>query len=74
MLFDELYRVERAALIPVGVVRLYSTFTAHTNSYRFPAARRGVGRGPGHRRNDPAPCVRAPPGLRRLRSDNGSFR
>ena len=35
VLFDELYRVERAALIPVGVVRLYSTFTAHTNSYRF---------------------------------------
>ena len=35
VLFDELYRVERAALIPVGVVRLCSTFTAHTNSYRF---------------------------------------
>ena len=35
VLFDELYRVVRAALIPVGVVRLYSTFTAHTNSYRF---------------------------------------
>lgn len=35
VLFDELYRVERAALIPVGVVRQYSTYTRHTNSFRF---------------------------------------
>ena len=35
VLFDGVYRVVRAALIPVGVVRHRSTYTGHTNSYRF---------------------------------------
>lgn len=35
VLFDWNYKVIRAALIPLNVVRDRSTFTAHTNSYRF---------------------------------------
>ena len=35
VLFDDLYRVERAALIPVAVVRQRSTYVRHTNSDRF---------------------------------------
>ena len=35
VLFDGVYRVVRAALIPGGVVRHRSTYTGHTNSYRF---------------------------------------
>lgn len=35
VLFDEEYRVFRAALIPCGVVRERSNFVPHTNSYAF---------------------------------------
>lgn len=35
VLFDANYRVFRAALVPVEVVRLNSRFYAHTNSLRF---------------------------------------
>ena len=35
VLFDDVYRIVRAALIPVGVVRRRSTHQPHTNSYRF---------------------------------------
>lgn len=35
VLFDGNYRVLRAALVPVEVVRLNSKFYAHTNSLRF---------------------------------------
>ena len=35
VLFDDYYRVVRAALIPVGVVRDRSSYAPHTNSYTF---------------------------------------
>ena len=35
VLFDNVYRVVRAALIPVDVVRRHSIYTGHTNSFRF---------------------------------------
>lgn len=35
VLFDDDYRVMRAALIPVVVVRDRSTYVAHTNSHKF---------------------------------------
>lgn len=35
VLFDENYRVVRAALIPVGVVRDHSKYAKHTNSHTF---------------------------------------
>jgi len=35
VLFDDDYRVVRAALIPVAVVRSRSTYIAHTNSHKF---------------------------------------
>lgn len=35
VLFDESYKVKRAALIPVRVVRERSTYIAHTNSHKF---------------------------------------
>lgn len=35
VLFDDIYRVMRAALIPAGVVRDRSSYTSHTNSYTF---------------------------------------
>ena len=35
VLFNELYSVMRAALIPVDVVRRRATYVAHTNSHRF---------------------------------------
>ena len=35
VLLDHVYRVERAALIPIDVVRRRSKFNAYTNSYRF---------------------------------------
>lgn len=35
VLFDARYRVARAALIPVGVVRDKARYGAHTNSHRF---------------------------------------
>ena len=35
VLFDDNYRVIRAALIPVDVVRKKSTYVAHTNSRKF---------------------------------------
>ena len=35
VLFDDSYRVLRAALIPCGIVRAKSKYAKHTNSYRF---------------------------------------
>ena len=35
VLFDDDYKVLRAALIPAGVVREHSKFIEHTNSYKF---------------------------------------
>lgn len=35
VLFDEYYRVVRAAHIPVEIVRKRSTYVAHTNSHKF---------------------------------------
>ncbi len=35
VLFDDIYRVARAALIPAGVVRDRSSYDHHTNSYTF---------------------------------------
>lgn len=35
VLFDDDYRVTQAALIPAAVVRVHSTYVAHTNSHRF---------------------------------------
>ena len=35
VLFDDDYRIKRAALIPAAVVRDHAKFTAHTNSHRF---------------------------------------
>lgn len=35
VLFDDSYRVLRAALIPCGIVRAKSKYVKHTNSYRF---------------------------------------
>jgi len=35
VLFDDYYRIMRAALIPAAVVRENSTFIGHTNSYKF---------------------------------------
>jgi hypothetical protein len=35
VLFDDDYRVTRAALVPAAVVRDHSTFSNHTNSHRF---------------------------------------
>ena len=35
VLFDKVYGIVRAALIPVDVVRRRSTYIDHTNSYRF---------------------------------------
>jgi hypothetical protein len=46
VLFDDDYRVTRAALIPAEVVRNHSTYTEHTNSYRF-LLRDGIWDAPG---------------------------
>jgi len=35
VLFDDDYRVTRAALVPAEIVRQNVTFRAHTNSYKF---------------------------------------
>lgn len=35
IMFDDDFCVLRAAIIPISVVREFSSFTAHTNSYRF---------------------------------------
>ena len=35
VLFEEQFRVSRAALIPRAVVRERANFVRHTNSYRF---------------------------------------
>ncbi len=35
VIFDDDYRVVRAALIPRGVVKERSTYVAHTNSHKF---------------------------------------
>ncbi len=35
VIFDDYFRVIKAALIPRGVVEERSTYVAHTNSHRF---------------------------------------
>lgn len=35
VLFDDLYRIKRAVLIPAAVVRENSTYIKHTNSHKF---------------------------------------
>ena len=35
VLFDDEFRILRAALIPAGVVRDHSKFIEHTNSHKF---------------------------------------
>lgn len=35
ILFDANFEVQRAAIIPIGIVRTHSSFTQHVNAWRF---------------------------------------